>query len=158
MKGLSQPVILVIDTDSLSLATTTALLSGQGIITHSATDRVSALALADKLNLDLVICDVNLNGDDGVDVCLALRKQVHCHDVPVMFLSVSQLPSVASRMFDNGAALFLKKPFVPAILIDLVEKALWMPHLIKSHIHRPHIPLHATQDRDVRGAAAEVVY
>jgi twitching motility two-component system response regulator PilG len=141
MSGLSQPVILVIDADSLSLTETSTALTSQRYFVSTAGDRESAITAATQLNLDLIICDVNLNGDDGVELCRVIRQLPNCNDVPVMFLSNNQMPSVASRLFSNGSALYLKKPFAVSLLLDLVDKALWMPHLIKSHEHRPHIPM-----------------
>jgi CheY-like chemotaxis protein len=64
-------------------------------------------------------------------------------DVPVMYLSSAQLPDVILRTHRHGSSYHLRKPFDSGLLLDLVEKALWMPHLVKSHINRPHIPLSA---------------
>ncbi len=141
MSGLSQPVILVIDANSLSLTATSTALASQNYAVSCAHDRESALETAKRLSLDLIVCDVNVNGEDGVELCRAIRQLPDCSDVPVMFLSPNQLPSVASRLFSNGSALYLKKPYAVALLLDLVEKALWMPHLIKSHEHRPHFSM-----------------
>lgn len=152
MSGLSQPVILVIDADSLACTATSTALTSQGYFVSTAGDRNSAIAAAKQLSLDLIICDVNVNGDDGVELCRSIRQLPDCNDVPVMFLSNNQLPSVASRLFSNGSALFLKKPFAVALLLDLVDKALWMPHLIKSHEHKPHIPM-GTYSKESSSAA-----
>jgi CheY-like chemotaxis protein len=156
MNGLSQPVILVIDADSLSSTATSTALTSQRYFVSTAGDRESAFAAAKQLNLDLIICDVNLNGEDGVELCRVIRQLPNCNDVPVMFLSNNQLPSVASRLFSNGSALFLKKPYAVSLLLDLVEKALWMPHLIKSHEHRPHMPI-GTFSKENSPATQQVV-
>jgi CheY-like chemotaxis protein len=149
MASLSQPLILVIDADALSLTATAAALHTQQYEVHCARDRVAALQAARQLNLDLIVCDVNLQGVDGVQLCEEIRALPERHDVPIMFISGNQTAGVASRMFHNGSALFLRKPFAPQLLLDLVDKALWMPHLIKSHINRPHIPLGAWQKNSV---------
>ncbi len=141
MNGLSSPVILVIESQPHALAITTGILSAHGYQIHAASDQATARALCETVSVDLVICDVNLNGEDGVEFGRQLRQLESCRDVPIMFLSSTQIPSVASRIFDNGTALFLKKPFAANVLLDLVDKSLWMPHLIKSHINRPHIPM-----------------
>ena len=64
-------------------------------------------------------------------------------DVPALFLSGAQLPDVILRSHRHGSSYHLRKPTDTRLLLDLVEKALWMPHLVKSHINRPHIPISA---------------
>jgi CheY-like chemotaxis protein len=143
MTKLTKPVILVIDSDALTMTATAATLFSCGYEVHCAQNRKTALQAAIEQALDLVVCDVNLRGEDGVAVCEAIREIPDRQDVPVMFVSSSQMPSIISRTFQNGSAFFLKKPFAPQLLIELVDKALWMPHLVKSHVHRPHIPMGA---------------
>ncbi len=143
MNKLSKPVILVIDSDALTMTATAATLHSIGNEVHCAQDRAAARQAASNLELDLIICDVNVGREDGVAICEELRQLPDCSDVPVMFVSSTQMPAVASRCFQNGSAFFIKKPFAPQLLIELVDKALWMPHLIKSHVHRPHIPMSA---------------
>src|SRR5439155_924558 len=60
-------------------------------------------------------------------------------DVPVMFISRTQLPDIVRRSHEAGAAYYLRKPIDPEVLIDLVGKALWLPHLVHSRIsmHQP---------------------
>jgi CheY-like chemotaxis protein len=139
MSQLTNPVILVIDSDPITMAETAAALRAGGNDVHGVRSRESALQMAGLLVLDLIICDVNVSGCDGIALCKEIRSLPDRSDVPVLFVSTSQVPSIASRAFQNGSAYFLKKPIAPQLLIDLVEKALWMPHLIKSHVHRPHI-------------------
>jgi CheY-like chemotaxis protein len=141
MKGLSNPVILVIDSDALTLTATAATLHTRNFEVHCAQNREAATKAASQLPLDLIISDVNLRGEDGVALVEELRAFPDCNDVPIMFISASQLPDVISRTHKHGSSFHLRKPFDPNVMLDLVEKALWMPHLVKSHINRPHIPL-----------------
>ncbi|MEZ6094668.1 MAG: response regulator [Pirellulaceae bacterium] len=143
MNQLPNPVLLVVDSDALTLTATAATLHSLGYEVHCAQDRMAAVQAAKTLALDLIICDVNVGHDDGMSICEDIRNLPDRNDVPVMFISSCQMPAVASRSFQNGSAFFLKKPFAPQLLIDLVDKALWMPHLVKSHVHKPHIPLGA---------------
>ena len=56
-----------------------------------------------------------------------------------MFISSSQLPDIIRRSHDAGGAYYLRKPLDPEVLIDLVSKALWLPHLVQSRLamHEP---------------------
>ena len=55
-------------------------------------------------------------------------------DVPVIFLSGAEIPNILRRAHAAGGSYYLRKPSVLADLVDLVEKALWMPHLVAGQI------------------------
>ena len=92
--------------------------------------RTSAVALLKTVSPDLIISDINLAGQSGLTLCERL-KQDHASmaDVPVMFLSGAQIPDIIRRAHAAGGTYYLRKPFDPQVLLELVDKALWMPHL-----------------------------
>ena len=47
--------------------------------------------------------------------------------------------SFASDSHEAGAAYYLRKPLDPDVLVDLVSKALWLPHLVQTRLsmHEP---------------------
>ena len=126
------PVILVIDHDPLLLTGIAAVLDMQGYEVHIARDPEGAVKAARSLDLDLILCDVNLDSYSGLALCRELREEHGQADVPVMFTSQNQLPDVIHRTFDQSGAYYLRKPFEPNVLIELVNQALWMPHLVAS--------------------------
>jgi CheY-like chemotaxis protein len=131
--------ILIVDEDSLSLASATESLDAAGHIVYQARDRRAALKIANTEALDLVICDVSIAGDSGLELSRELRRLPGMQDVPVMFVSRTQLPDIVRRSHEAGAAYYLRKPLDPEVLIDLVGKALWLPHLVHSRLsmHEP---------------------
>ena len=126
--------ILVIDEDRLALASTTAALDAAGHIVYQASDRASAIRIARSQALDLLICDMNAAGDNGLELSRELRRLPGVQDVPVMFISRTQLPDIVRRSHEAGAAYYLRKPLDPEVLIDLVGKALWLPHLVQTRL------------------------
>jgi two-component system chemotaxis response regulator CheY len=131
--------ILIVDEDALTLAAATTALDSAGHIVYQARDRRSALKIASTQALDLLICDVNLGNDSGLDLFREMRKLPGMQDVPVMFISRTQLPDIVRRSHEAGAAYYLRKPLDPDVLIDLVGKALWLPHLVQTRLamHEP---------------------
>jgi len=131
--------ILLIDDDLQSLATTATILEAVGHIVYQAADRIAALRVARTEALDLLICDVNIGGVSGLELYRELRRLPGMQDVPVMFVSRSQLPDIVRRSHEAGAAYYLRKPIDPQVLTDLVGKALWLPHLVQSRLsmHEP---------------------
>ena len=132
----SEPaVILIVDDDPVMLTGIAAVLNMGGYECHCARDEASALAAARALALDLIICDVNLAGESGLAICREIRRQPGCEDVPAMFMSSAQIPDIVRRSHEAGGAYYLRKPFDPEVLLELVGKALWMPHLVVARLN-----------------------
>ena len=131
--------ILLIDTDPQAQSAAAKVLERAGHTVFQARDRAAALRIASGQALDLVICDVHLGGESGLEVCRELRRLPGMQDIPVMFVSGSQLPDIIRRSHDAGGAYYLRKPLDPEVLTDLVTKALWLPHLVHSRLamHEP---------------------
>jgi DNA-binding response OmpR family regulator len=131
-------VILIIDSDPLTMTGIAAILNMSGYECHCARGPEPALKAARTLPLDLIVCDVNLGGESGLDLCREMREQPGMDDVPVMFMSSTQVPDIVRRSHDAGGAYYLRKPFDPEVLLELVSKALWMPHLVQSRVNQVH--------------------
>lgn len=129
---LDRPVVLIIDHDPLLLTGMAAVLDQQGYECHLARDPEAAVKASRSLDLDLIICDVKLGAYSGLALCREIREEHGQAEVPVMFTSLQQLPDVVHRTFDSTGAYYLRKPFEPSVLIELVAQALWMPHLVAS--------------------------
>lgn len=130
----SRSTILIIDSDALMLTATAAVLNISGHECHCAQDSESALKAVRTQTLDLIICDVQVDGGTGLELCRELRQEPTGRDVPVIIVSSHQLPDIVRRVHDAGGSYYLRKPFDPDVLIDLVDKALWMPHLVRSRL------------------------
>lgn len=130
------PVILIIDPDPIMLTGVAAVLNMQGHECHCASDEAAALKAARELPLDLIICDVNIHGKSGLQLCDQIRDECGHEDVPIMFVSGTQVADVVRRAHDAGGAYYLRKPYDPDVLIELVDKALWMPHLVRNRMEQ----------------------
>jgi DNA-binding response OmpR family regulator len=127
-------LILLIDDDPLTLTSLAAVLDVAGYDCHCVRTPEAAVKAAMNLPLDLILCDVNLAGESGLDLCRELRDLPGLEDVPAMFMSSAQMPDIVRRSHEAGGAYYLRKPFDPEVLLELVGKALWMPHLVQSKV------------------------
>lgn len=134
-------IVLVIDADPVSLTATSTVLNCANFDVHCAASRESALAAARDLELDLIICDLDVGGIEGSVVVEEIRRLPERSDVSVMYSSACQQPEVIRKSHAQGAAYHLRKPFDPQVLLELADKALWMPHLIRTRIREPHFPV-----------------
>ena len=141
-EGLSpRPIVLVVDPDALTMTGIAAALHLSGYEAHCARDAQAALKAAQDLSLDLVITDVNLEGDSGIELGTRIQATERNRDVPLMFLSSGQTPDVIRRSHEGGGVYYLRKPFDPNVLLELVDRALWMPHLVRNQLESmSHVP------------------
>lgn len=143
MNAISKPNILVADTDPQALGQIVELLAPASFQVFTAICRESALSAARAIPLDLVIADLNLNLSESPQLIEAIHAIPDRSDVPAIFTSLNQAPDVIRRQHDFGGAFHIKKPCDPAVLTTLIDRALWMPHLIETHIRRPHFNIGA---------------
>lgn len=131
----AQPIVLVIDPDPLTMTGIAAALHLSGYECHCARDRAAALKAADSLSLDLIISDVQVGADSGLAICTEIQTRSHNRDVSLMFVSSHQAPDIVRRSHDAGGVYYLRKPFDPDVLLELADRALWMPHLVQANLN-----------------------
>ena len=121
--------VYIVDDDIANLKMAGHILSKKGM-------RVSALksgqALLDFIRAndapDLILLDIMMPELDGFGTLERLRRMKGCQDVPVIFLTGDEDADTETRGLRLGAMDFIKKPFVPEVLmlrirhiIDLVR-------------------------------------
>lgn len=128
--------ILVVDRDSATSLAIRDVLQHHGFDCDVAVTYADALASTRHHLPALMIVDVQLEGGSGFDLARAVRSEHEQHEVPVIFVA----PPVQDDLLDDarraGGVYFLTKPLDPSVLVELVNTALWMPHLIRRHIDR----------------------
>jgi CheY-like chemotaxis protein len=116
----AQATILVIDDEAEVLSGLTTMLATAGYDTHGASDDLSAADLAARLHPDMILCDINLHGINGVELCEQLKQLDGLADVPTMFLSGTQSPDIIRR----AHAYYVRKLLDPQVILKLIEQAL----------------------------------
>ena len=77
---------------------------------------------------DLIVCDLNLHGESGLETCQQIKRSPGMEDVPVMFLSGAQRPDIIRRSPGTGDGVYcLRKPFAPKVLVELIDQAIGVP-------------------------------
>jgi CheY-like chemotaxis protein len=129
----SQTTVLVIDDEAASLERISGVLAGAGHACHCALDAAAAHEYLERATPDLIIADVNLAGHSGLTLCEHLKQQFGLVDVPVMFLSAAQSPDIIRRSHADGGTYYLRTPFDPRVLLELIGKALPARQLTAAH-------------------------
>jgi CheY-like chemotaxis protein len=121
--------ILAIDDESDALAQISQLLEGAGYACQCAHSAVDAAEVIRHFTPDLIISDINLAGYNGLTICEQLKHDAGLGHVPVMFLSAGQVPDIIRRSHALGGTYHLRKPYDQTVLLQLVAKAMPVPHL-----------------------------
>jgi CheY-like chemotaxis protein len=122
-----RPRVLVVDGERGVLDEMTTVLTGAGFGCRCCTTAAAAESAARAMAPDLIICDLNLDGENGLEACQRIKGYPGLEEVPVMFLSGAQLPDVISRSRAAGGSYCLRKPFAPTVLVELIDQALAVP-------------------------------
>lgn len=123
-------VVLVIDSDAVMLTAVAAALNMSGYQCHCARDGRAALRAAEQISVDLIVCDIDVDNKTGLQLCRRLRGMGGCAETPIVFVSADPAFDIVGRIHDEGGAYYLRKPYDPEVLLELADKALWMPHLV----------------------------
>lgn len=123
--------ILVADPDAAARGQIHEILMEDGYACRAVGTADAAIRSAAEKAPSLLICDVNLGDDSGLELFKTLRKTIDCS---VVFTSNSRRPETMELARKAGGTYFLSKPFDPTVLMELVDKALWMPHLVRRHV------------------------
>jgi PAS domain S-box-containing protein len=107
--------VLVASSDSATRDLLRRVLDVPAVEVLDASDGVEALALARRLDLDLVILDAFLAVMDGLTVCARIRALTDLDQPPILVLGLSSERSIEVAL-TSGADETLAKPLNPALL------------------------------------------
>ena len=113
-------ILFVEDERSISEPFAKALVR-EGFEPVTAFTAAEALALADRMEFDLVLLDLNLPDGDGRDVCRDLRRK---SDVPVVMLTARGTEMDRVVGLELGADDYVVKPFSSAEVIARIRAVL----------------------------------
>jgi len=116
--------ILVVD-DELDLSKLVAHhLQKEGFEPICVSNGTDALKVAAKEPLSLVILDVMMPGEDGLQVCRRLRAKEETASLPILFLTAKEEESDKVVGLELGADDYVTKPFSPKELMARVKALL----------------------------------
>ena len=102
------PCIMAVDDEQTIRTLLERTLESEGYEVISAADGISALAMMEKREPDLVILDINMPGLDGFQVLERIRQH---SNVPVIMLTgIGEVTALGSAL-SLGADDYVRKPF-----------------------------------------------
>jgi two-component system, OmpR family, response regulator len=114
--------VLVVDDDRTLRHAITTLLHDAGYRTDQAGDGPEALHKLQAQQIDVMLLDIGLPGMSGLDVLAEARR------IPapprVVMMTADDTPETLLQAFRGQAHLFVRKPFAPKRIVDVVNEVL----------------------------------
>jgi len=112
-----EPHLLVVDDDARLRDLLRRYLSENGFRVTVAADVKEARANLASFAFDLIVLDVMMRGESGLDLTGALRRNGRSPRLPVLLLTAMAEPEDRVNGLEKGADDFLAKPFEPRELV-----------------------------------------
>ncbi len=109
--------ILVVDDDTSNLKMAGHILGGAQMRVSCLKSGEDALQFLKENKPDIILLDIHMPGMDGFQTMVAIRKNEMAADIPVIFLTADDDSNTEKRGLEVGAVDFIKKPFVPEVLL-----------------------------------------
>jgi len=125
------PKVLLIDDSELMHRLLRSRLQLEQVEIHCVTDGEAGLEIALKLQPDVILLDIDLQGIDGFEVLQRLKEDARTRDIAVIFISASTETMDRVRCLDLGAIDFISKPFEMAEMKARVRSAIRVQQLLR---------------------------
>ena len=116
--------LLLIDDDPNLILLVKDYLEFRGYNVVTAENGREALEVLDQNIPDMIICDVMMPEMDGYSLVKHIREEPHTNTIPVLFLSAKGQSQDRVKGLNEGADVYMVKPFEPEELVAQVESSL----------------------------------
>jgi len=110
--------VLVIEDNPASLDLMVYLLKAFGHTALTARDGLEGIELARREHPDLILCDIQLPGADGVEVCRQLKQDSELRNTSLVAVTAYAMVGDREKLLGTGFDGYLSKPINPQTFID----------------------------------------
>lgn len=130
------PRLLVVDDDQDTRQMLTQFLQQNGSIALPAASEADIRRHLDTGRIDLILLDVMLGDENGLEICARLRRE---QDVPIIMVSALSADHQRMSGYEVGADDYIAKPFNPQLLLARIKAVLSRARRSSSLAHRRQI-------------------
>ncbi len=116
--------VLVVDDEPAITGLVATALERAGYRVIEANDGESGVARARADRPSLILMDITMPGVDGYAAAQQLVDDPLTARIPILFLTGKTMQEDGGRAFKHGGAMFVRKPFSPARIVELVDVAM----------------------------------
>ena len=122
--GEKKKKILIVDDEEDIVRGLKIRLRGNGYDVVSASDPIQGISMVRKEEPDLIILDIRMPAGGGFDLAERLNLFTHTRTIPIIILTGSSETAHELKAKELGIRYYMKKPYDPKKLLDVVEKTL----------------------------------
>ena len=119
-----QPRVLVIEPNRAYLSVMARRLAQSGYRVATAESAQSGLAEIYRIPADLILCEANMPGTNGIELARMIRDEPVHSNVPVLIVVGRSDPAAAIRAFEAGADGVIRKPCHFEVLAACIARQL----------------------------------
>ncbi len=119
--------ILIVDDSGTMRALVKRVVEMSGIMVgefHEAGNGREGLDILEDNWIDVILCDINMPVMNGIDMLRRLKANDVERNLPVIFITTEGGEKMMAEARALGAAGYVKKPFVPETIKEVMLKAL----------------------------------
>lgn len=121
--------VLVVDDDASNLKMANIMLATAGFQASCVKSGQAALGFLAANRPDLILLDIHMPDMDGFETLEKIKAEPKIADIPVIFLTADDSRETEVQGLKCGALDFIRKPFVPEILLQRVRRTIQLDHL-----------------------------
>ncbi len=123
---MKRSTVLIVDDESYIREFLAQILSEHFRIAF-AKNGTEAVETAKSIQPDIIVLDVLMPGQNGIETCKILREQKESASIPIIMLTAVNEPEQRIKAFNAGADDYLAKPFLPEELVARIRRKLEKP-------------------------------
>jgi len=120
----SETIILLVDDEADILEFLGYNLAKEGFQIHKANNGLLAVEMAIKHKPHLILLDIMMPGQDGIETCIQLRLIPELQDTLIVFLTARGEDYAQIAGFEAGADDFITKPIKLKVLLSRIQAIL----------------------------------
>ena len=121
--------VIVVDDDVTNLKMAGTILSKHNMRVTALKSGTALLDYVKDNRPDLILLDIKMPVLDGFETLERLKRREESADIPVIFLTADENRESETRGLELGAMDFIKKPFVPEVLVLRVSHTIELVRL-----------------------------
>lgn len=92
------------------------------------------LDMAKEMVPDLIITDVMMPVMNGYELCKEVKNDMNLSHVPVVILTAKNMIQDQLEGYEQGADMYINKPFLPAMLLKVIENVFRQQDLLRRYV------------------------
>ena len=121
--------ILVVDDDTENLRRASHILSKEKARVSCVKSGADAIKFLQENRPDLILLDIHMPEMDGFETVAEIKGNRETANIPVIFLTADDDSNTETKGLEAGAMDFIKKPFVPEVLLLRVSHTIELVRL-----------------------------